>query len=145
MIKKIIVLLSVTLLITGCFLNKKDDEKFYLNSKYYNEGKLIETTFIPKENYILYLYNDSCVFSEECKVIFLDFAKKNKIDMLAIDYQNFKNTEFYKKVKYAPSLILVKEGKIVAYLDAESDDDLDKYKDEKKLEEWITKFIYLSK
>ena len=145
MIKKIIVLVSIVLLITGCFLNKKDEEKFYLKSKYYNEGNLIEITKLPKENYILYLYNDSCVFSSECKVVFLEFAKKYKIDMLAIDYQTFKNTEFYKKVKYAPSLIIVKDGKIVTYLDAESDDDLDKYKDVSKLEEWISKFIYLSK
>lgn len=145
MIKKIIVLLSMTLIITGCFNSKVDEEKFYLKSKYYNEGNLIETTKLPKENYILYLYNDSCVFSNECKVVFMDFARKYKIDMLAIDFQNFKNTEFYKKVKYAPSLILVRDGKIVTYLDAESDEDLDKYKDEEKLEEWVSNFIYLSK
>ena len=35
-----------------------------------------------------------------------------------------------------------KEGKIVTYLDANSNKDLDRYQDSKKFEEWINKYIY---
>ena len=69
---------------------------------------------------------------------------KYKIDFLSISFDEFKNTGFYKKVKYAPSIIIVKEGKIVAYLDPNSDDDFDKYQDATKLEEWIKEYVELS-
>ena len=49
----------------------------------------------------------------------------------------------YQKVKYAPSIIIVRDGHIVDYLDANSDDDLDKYQDVNEFEKWISKYIYL--
>ena len=69
---------------------------------------------------------------------------KYKIDFLSISFDEFKNTGFSKKVKYAPSIIIVKEGKIVTYLDPNSDDDFDKYQDATKLEEWIKEYVELS-
>lgn len=69
---------------------------------------------------------------------------KYEIRFLSIPFENFKNTSFYNKVKYAPSIIIVKKGKVIAYLDANSDDDLRKYQDVDKFSEWIKKYIYLS-
>ena len=54
---------------------------------------------------------------------------------------NLKKTYLYKKVKYAPSVIIVKKQKIIAYLDAEKDEDMDKYQDEKEFEKWLKKYI----
>ena len=69
---------------------------------------------------------------------------KYKIDFLSISFKEFKNTKYYKKIKYAPSIIIIKEGNIVAYLDPNSDDDLGKYQDTNKLEEWIKEYVEIS-
>ena len=52
------------------------------------------------------------------------------------NYINIKNLNDLEKDTY------VEEGKIVAYLDANDDKDLDKYQDSKIFEEWINKYIY---
>ena len=146
--KKIYYLIICMLIIftTGC---NKTIEKFSLDKKYYNTGEFIKVksddlSELDNENYILYTYNNYCAFSIPCEDVFKEFMNKYKIDFLSISFDEFKNTGFYKKIKYAPSIIIVKEGRIVTYLDPNSDDDFDKYQDATKLEEWIKEYVELS-
>lgn len=142
------ILICILLLsITGC---NKSNEKFTLNEKYYNNGDFIkvnsnELEKLGNDNYILYTYNNYCAFSVPCEDIFKNFMEKYKIDFVSIPFDEFKNTKFYNKVKYAPSIMIINKGKIVAYLDPNSDEDYDKYQDISKFEEWITKYIIINK
>lgn len=141
--KKVVLFIITLLLITGC--KEKQIEKFHLNNKYYNEGKFItikNLDDLKNDSYILYTYNNFCTFNVPCEDIFKSYMEKYKIDFYGIPFDDFKKTSLYKEVKYAPSIILVKEGKIVEYLDANSNKDLEKYQDTKKFEEWINKYIY---
>ena len=141
--KRVVLLIITLLLITGC--KEKQIEKFYLNNKYYNEGKFITINNIDnlkKDTYILYTYNNYCTFKKPCEEVFKEYMEKYKIDFYKMPFDQFKKTTLYTKVRYAPSIILVKEGKIVEYLDANSNKDLEKYQDTKKFEEWINKYIY---
>ena len=83
--------------------------------------------------------------AKPCEEVFQKFMKKYKIDFLYMKFEEFRNTSFYKTVKYAPSIIVVKKGTIVAYLDAESDEDLNKYQNVDKFEKWLNNYIYFSK
>lgn len=141
--KKVVLFIITLLLITGC--KEKQIKKFHLNNKYYNEGKFItikNLDDLKNDSYILYTYNNFCTFNVPCEDIFKEYMEKYKIDFYGIPFDNFKKTSLYKEVKYAPSIILVKDGKIVEYLDANSNKDLEKYQDTKKFEEWINKYIY---
>ena len=69
-----------------------------------------------------------------------DQIEKYKIDFLSISFEEFKTTKFYQTVKYAPSVLVVEHGNIVAYLNANSDD-----QDTNKFEEWLNNYIYFSK
>ena len=141
--KKIVLLIAIFLLV-GCTNNKK----FYLTEKYYNNGDFIDVTSaeIPyNESYILYTYNNFCVLPVHCETIFKKVMENNKLDMLSIPFDDFKKTSLYKEVKYAPSIIIIKDGEVVSYLDANSDSDLEKYQDITKFEEWLKEYIYLEK
>lgn len=141
--KKVVLIIITIILITGC--SKKQIEKYYLNNKYYNEGKFITIKNIDEiknDTYVLYTYNNFCTFSVPCEDIFKSYMEKYKIDFYGIPFEQFKKTSLYKEVKYAPSIILIKEGKIVDYLDANSNSDKEKYQDTKKFEEWINTYIY---
>lgn len=122
--------------------------KIYLTDKYYNEGKFIKKnslSTIKNDNYILYTYNPFCSFPKPCEKVFKSFMIKYKIDIISMPFSSFKKTDLYKKVKYAPSVIIIKKGKAVAYLDASSDNDIDKYQDEQAFTAWIKNYIYLEK
>ena len=57
----------------------------------------------------------------------------------------FKKTSYYKTVKYAASVLIIRDGKIVTYLDAEKNSDIEKYQDVEKFTEWVEKYIYFNK
>lgn len=130
----------------------KPIQKVYLSSQYYKEkkGEFIKTgkkelEKKKQETYILYTYNSYCSFPISCESIFEEFMEKYHIAFVSIPFAEFKKTSFYSKVKYAPSIIIIKNQKVIAYLDANKEDDSKKYQDVKELKNWLEEYIYLSK
>ncbi len=124
--------------------------KFYLEDKYYDNNKLIDidaSTFnkLKNENYLLFTYNNYCAFQIPCEDIFELFAKEQNIAIVSMAYDEFKKTKLSRTVKYAPSVLIVKNGKIVTYLDAEKDEDIPKYQDVVAFTDWVMEYIYLNK
>ena len=145
--RKIVLLIAIFLL-TGCVSNKV--EKFYLNDKYYNEGNYISLDSVELENIkndsmIIYTYNNFCNLPIHCENVFKEFMDKNKIDFISIPFAEFRLTSFYQYVSYAPSILIVNNGKIVDYLKTDSDSDYDKYQKSDEFEKWLDKYIYFSK
>ena len=148
--KKLILGLSVLVLIgivigTVIYLQPK---KFKLNEKYYNEGNFIDVSnseltdmLENKESFILFEYNYFCAFRVPCEDIFKEAFKDLKIDVNQISYDEFKSTKLHEKVKYAPSIILVRKGKVVKYLDASKDEDKIRYQDTLEFKKWIKEYI----
>lgn len=143
--KKIILLVLVILSMTGCI---KENNKFYLNDEYYNDGKLVdidskELTNLLKSNdsFILFTYNPYCNFKVSCENVVENFSKNNNITVFKIPFEEFKNTKLYNTVKYAPSIVLINNGKIENYLDPNKDEDSIKYQDEKALKDYIEMYI----
>ena len=149
--KKIIFTMICTLfLLMGCSSRDKVVDKIYLDDEYYSTGTFIniknsDLSDLKDKNYVLFTNNNYCSMSIPCDKIFLEFMEKYKIDFLYMSFDELKKISFHKKIKYAPSVLVVNKGKIIAYLDANSDDDLEKYQDVNKFEDWISKYIYFSK
>ena len=152
--KKIIMMFLILILffVTGCTkkTNQNDGkDRLYLSSVYYNKGEYLDITSEElssksDETYILFTYNNYCNLSVPCDQIFAKFMKKYNIDFLSIPYEEFKETSFYETVKFAPSVLVIKKEKIVAYLDAESDEDLIRYQDADEFEKWLNEYIYFT-
>ena len=147
--KKLLVLLSFIVILTGC---DKKVEKFYLDDEYYNEGKYIEVgkeqineLENKKASYILFTYNSFCSFQVPCDNVFENVMKKYNIDVYSTPFEEGKKTFIKDTIKYAPSVLIIHKGKIIAYLDPEKDEDLSKFQVEKDFEVWLDKYIYLNK
>ena len=148
--KKIYLLIIFLTAITlgGCFNQKYDGKKFYLEDKYYGKSDFIKVdkiSDIKNESYILFTYNSYCNLAKPCEETFKEFMKKYNIAFISIPYVDFKNTDIYKTVKYAPSVVIIKEGNVVEYLDANFDEDLEKYQEIDKFEKWLKKYINIKK
>ena len=138
--KKLLILL-VLILLVGC--NKVS--KFYLDDKYYGNSEFIkiDSTNIPEGSYVIYTYNAYCSLPIHCEDIFKEFMDNNHITFYSMPFEELKKTDFHKDVIYGPSVLLIKDNKLVAYLDANDDDDLSKYQDVNEFTEWITSYIIL--
>lgn len=151
--KKILIVLLISLTLTGCFFSKKQNDnkiRFYLSDKYYHTGEFIKVDNkslekLNKENFILFTYNPYCNLPISCEKIFEEFMKKYNIDFISIPFSDFKETSYYDNVKYAPSVMIIKEGEVIDYLDANDDKDLQKYQDEKEFEKWLDSYVYFGK
>ncbi len=151
--KRIFIIMLSILLLTGCTnkLNQNDDkERIYLSDEYYRKGEFIDLNskdLLDKKNdtYVLFTYNSYCNLPVSCEEIFKDFAKKYKIDFISISYEEFKKTKFHDTVEYAPSVMIIEKDNIIGYLDANSDDDLNRYQDLNEFESWMDKYIYFNK
>lgn len=138
-----------TIIIICLFLSAcTNSSKFSIEKEYYKDSKYIDVNSEDikklkenKKSFIVFTYNNYCMLEIPCDEIFKKVMNKYNISFLYLPYEEMKNTFIYDKVKLAPSVILIKEGEIVAYLDAESDEDLLKYQDTEEFEKWLTSYI----
>lgn len=147
--KKVILIIIFILSMTGC---GKESNKFYLNEEYYNDSRLVDidnleliSMFDTNKSFILFTYNPYCNFKVSCESIVEEFSKDNNITVFKIPFEEFKKTKLYKTVKYAPSIILINDGKIVSYLDPNKDEDSIKYQDKNALNNYIEMYIDMKK
>ena len=142
-----VIIISIIILTFLGYICKK--EKFYLEDNYYTyDMKKVSYSDInklekEKKSFILFTYNPYCSLKIPCDKIFEEYAKNKNITILTIPFDKFKKTEYYKTVKYAPSVIIINKGRIITYLDAEKDKDIKLYQDTNKFGNWIEKYIKL--
>ena len=150
MLKKLLLVFLCFFLFIGCTkkINQNDNiKRIYLSSKYYNNSGFIDVKSddinnINSETYLLFTYNNYCTLPIPCEDIFKEFMNIYNINILSIPIDEFKKTEYYETVKYAPSVILINNNQIITYLDANSDSDLKKYQDATEFSKWLDKYIY---
>lgn len=143
------IIFVVVVAVTAYVVITKDD-RFYLSDDYYNNSSFIEINSeqidaLYNKKYLLFTYNNYCSFEIPCDKIFEKFSSDYNIEILSISFEQFKNTQFYKIVKYAPSVMIISNNKVVAYLDAENNNDVEKYQSVDAFKEWLEKYIYLEK
>ena len=145
--KKLLLVLLTCLCLTGC---KQD--KLYLEDKYYQSNELIEPTveevnklFEDKESFAAFVYTPGCISCAEFEVVTNEFRENNNIVFYHIKQEVANETKIHDKVLYSPSAILVNKGKIVAYLDATSNDDLNYYKSADSFKTWLEQYIEIEK
>lgn len=143
------IIFVVVVAVTAYVVITKDD-RFYLSDDYYNNNSFSEINSeqidaLSNKKYLLFTYNNYCSFEIPCDKIFEKFSSDYNIEILSISFEQFKNTQFYKIVKYAPSVMIISNNKVVAYLDAENNNDVDKYQSVDAFKEWLEKYIYLEK
>ncbi len=152
---KKIFLVVLTIIIVGVALlfliiNNNKIEKFYIEDEYYSSNGLTDVTkeelekmLSEKKSFILFADTNFCTLGVPCKDIFKEASEIKKIEILQIPFTEFKETKLYDEVKYGPTVLIIEEGKIVDYLDANSKEDSDLYQDAEKFYEWLTKYILI--
>ena len=147
--KNIFIIIGIIVLITIIIsLNFNSKSKINLSEQYYQYGTIKDITkdelltkINNKENFILFTNNNFCTFKISCEEIFKESAQELNITILKIPFDEFKTTKLHDTIKFAPSVIIIKEGKIIEYLDPEKNDDLSKYQDKKEFTSWIKEYI----
>ena len=130
-------------LLTSCKKNT-----FSLEEKYYGNSKITEIDnnefdklLKNKESFVVFIYETSCITSNEFSKILTEFSNKNKISLYKMSFADMKNTELNNKIRFYPSLALFNKGILVDYLDADADEDKEYYKSVDELEKWLFNYV----
>ena len=152
-IKRILIaVLSIVLIILIVLLisNTKKIKPIDIDSEYYGNNELIEINKKElqqlekdKKSFVLFIYLPGCTSCAEFSKVLDEFQTKNNITIYKTEIRYAKETTIGKKVKYAPSFVVYKDGKFVAYLDATKDKDKPYYESNEKFTSWFTKYINL--
>ena len=94
-----------------------------------------------KKSFVAMIDNPGCVTTAKMRDMMSGFSDNLKFTYYRIYWQDTKDTNIREKVKYFPSIIIVDHGKIVASLDADSDEDAKYYNNAADLETWLKKYI----
>ena len=148
--KRVLPLLIVMLVVlVGC----GKVSKFSLTDKYYtNEEKgLVEVELSEvneaieaKDNFVLLIYLAGCSTCQELRPIVEEYLDKANIKMLMLSYDSMeKGSKLKKTVKYAPSVVIFKNGKIIDFLDTASDRDIERFSSYDAFSEWFESYIEL--
>ena len=140
--KKIIVLILVSLLLVGCNGKIKLEDKYYKRSEFIDIDYLgVDDLIKSKENFVVFIYQPMCTMSSEFEKLLDEYMDIRKISIYKMSFTDMKKTSLKDTVKFYPSFIIFKDGEVVDFLDADSDEDTNKYKILKAFKEWFEGYV----
>ena len=140
--KKIIVLILVSLLLVGCNGKIRLEDKYYKRSEFIDiDHSKVEDLIKSKENFVVFIYQPMCTMSSSFEEILDEYMKKSKISIYKMSFTDMKKTSLKDTVKFYPSFIIFKDGEVVDFLDADSDEDTKKYKELDAFKEWFEGYV----
>lgn len=71
-------------------------------------------------------------------------ANQKDIKIYSLKDVEYKKTNLVEMVKYLPTVVIVRDGKVVDFLDAEDDGDLGRYRDAGELGEWVEQYFVIT-
>lgn len=151
--KKVLILLFILLLVVGCNsneVNSDDYKKFYLDDEYYGESflkkinsqELIELEENKGSFAILVHIPGACNSDVPFAPLVEDFSSNNNITLYEINFKDIEGTQISDYVKYSPSLVIYDKGKLIAYMDANSNSHIQYYKSIDGIKTFFSKYVY---
>lgn len=146
----VIILILIVVIIERNFIQKTSDFMFYLEEKYYGNSVFNEidsndlnNLINNKESFAIFIHQPFCSTSYEFNKILVRFAEENKISFYKMSFDEMKKTVMYEKIKYYPSFAIYNNGKLIDFLEADSDEDLIRYKDIEEFKNWFKSYIQI--
>lgn len=147
----LILLVSIILAVTLLNTNKRED-KFYLEDNYYGMNNMMEIKIEKlnqiigdRQSFAVFIYQPMCETSSNFESVLSKFLENNNISIYKIAFSSIKDTKIGKKVKYYPSFIIYNKGKMVDFLEANKDEDVDFYSTESEFKKWFTSYVQIKK
>lgn len=100
-----------------------------------------ENLILNQKSYMVLVDQDACVTSERLKEFINRYVGDSGLKVYRIMYEDMKATSLYDKVNYYPSVAIIKKGKVIGWLDFNSDADTDKFNEYDAFSKWVDGFL----
>ena len=107
----------------------------YIDDKEYTE------MISQKRSFIVMVDKPGCVTTSDISDWLQKYPDEMKFKYYNLRWSYAKKTSLHDYVKFTPSIALIREGEVVAWLRADSDEDKSYYEDSEALKSWLKKYI----
>lgn len=101
----------------------------------------IDSLINDKKSFGLLVTLPGCTSCAAFRPIVEEVADSKQLDIYEISLKALKENGGYEDIKYTPTMMLFRGGKLLAYLSANAAQDTDYYKDAENLSKWFAKYI----
>jgi len=112
-------------------------------------GDKINQMLDNRESFVLTVFpGDYCYSSTgEDNILnsMYEISEENNLYYYNIGLLIYKNTRLYKEVKYAPTVVIVYKGKILAYIDNENDEHIKYTRSTEDFKKWFKSYVHVTK
>lgn len=141
---------SFALIFIGIFglIFSGQSNRFPLDSDQYGDFSFVEienedydALIESEKSFLLLIDQNGCITAEGLKSILEPLATEHGIRVYRMMYSDMRQTSLFDKIKYYPSVAIINKGTPVAWLRADSDEDVNRYKDKEELSSWLDTYI----
>lgn len=133
--------------IVGCTAQQ---QKFALEKEYYETSELVELDLKTyeklvkeKKSFALFIYQPLCTTSDAFKKIVEEFSATYQLKIYQMPFSVVKESNLEKEIQYYPSFIIFHDGKIIDFLEADKEEDKDRYQNLDAFHDWFTRYVTL--
>ena len=122
--------------------------KFKIESYLYGASEVIdiqkedyEKLINEKKSFIVMVDKPECYTTADMRARMANFPDDMQFKYYRIMWSQAKESSLHEKIKFVPSVAIVRNGIVVDFLDADSDEDTPKYNESQALQDWINNYI----
>ncbi len=122
----------------------RGESGFYLDEKYYGESRLEEVDAERLQELIneggafgVLVHQPMCAVSTELVAVVEQFQSEQNMSFYKIAFSKLKEGGVAEELKYYPSFLIYREGKLVDFLEADNNEDTEKYKNLGEFSDWF--------
>lgn len=151
LIVALIVVLVGSLVFVGAVAGWFDDAKVVVSEEYRCDGGCDELAELSADGYeelvkarksfVVLVDQDGCTTAERLKGYVKEWANGAGVKVQRMMFADMKGTSLHEYVKYYPSVVVVDEGRVRAWLRADSDEDAEMYNDYNAFVRWIRRYL----
>lgn len=146
---KIIIIVLITLSMIFYIRYKNNN---VLDFEYYGNGTFIEIDSkefdkLKKTKNILLVFVNAplCSSSDTFNDVLLEFMETNNISLYKMSSNEIKKNDINNQIKYYPTFLILRNGKLVSYLKANKTSDMKYYQSSLEFKEWINNYVKIKK
>ena len=153
-------ILGLVMIVTGSILfalavsGVFDPSETELDAEYYCEDTCEgEFTELSKEDYedlikkkkslVIFVDQSGCDGADRLRKFSSDYFSESGVKIYKMMFADLKETTLHEKVKYYPSLVVIRKGNVRAFLRADSDEDADAFNQYGSFIDWVNQHVLL--
>ncbi len=118
-----------------------DDEYYGSNESIDVDKEAYEKLIADKKSFIIMVDKPECYTTANMRQWMSEFPEDMRFKYYRIMWGEASNSSLHEQIKFVPAVALIHDGKVVDFLDADSDEDAPMYNDPTALQNWIREYV----